>query len=58
MTYRVKTLPCKVISEKLNWSRDHPFFSNFSLKRPRVRVLGSKWDRILLGVRVRVRVMG
>ena len=24
----------------------------------RVRVLGSKWDRILLGVRVRVRVMG
>ena len=36
-------------------------FSNFSLQRPRprVRVLGSKWDRVLLlGVRVRVRVMG
>ena len=22
----VKTLPCKVIGEKLYWSRDHPFF--------------------------------
>ena len=35
---------------KLNWSRDHPF--SFC------GVLGSKWDRILLGVRVMVRVMG
>ena len=35
---------------KLNWSRDHPL--SFC------GVLGSKWDRILLGVRVMVRVMG
>ena len=103
-TFPSTSLPCKVIREKLNWSRNHPFFqifrcrfktyrhrfarvvgrrprssskahqrdkidkikkivdarrpSNFSLQRPRVRVLGSKWNMILLGVRVWVRVMG
>ena len=42
---------CPMVGEKA-------LYSNFSLHKPRVRVLGSKWDRILSGVTARVRVMG
>ena len=35
-----------------------PNYTRWTNQRPRVRVLGSKWDRILLGVSVSVRVLG
>ena len=55
----VKALSCKVnVSEQLNWSFDNTILYNFSLYRPQARALESKWDRILLGITVRVRVMG
>ena len=40
---RVKTPPCKVISEKLNWSCDHPFVQIFHSRDLGLGFWGAKW---------------